>query len=449
MQNAFILIISHCPNLEIFHVDWPMKGTFGPVADALMTFSKRSIRTVSWNVPFHDLAKVIWALDSLKHITVAHIEFEVSPNSSLPYEEKEEGVLKLGSANDFPLSLKHLRQLSIRGHTQVFLDQALHWSMPSLRMFSIDGVGEVELGGFLAQHGEHLRFLDINTTFNTIKPIINTLDYCPQLQTFCFDADWSFDNNDIETEMGYRPRPTITTIGLHGLSHAFGVGNVGSKAVSSRTIQANNDKNMAALNKRNFPNLQRIRALSRSMLANLNDAGQPSEDYGGMARWEKWWDRCSAAGIRLEDCTGDLLGNLPDGEDAALPEEEQEQEQESVEGSTEGEDEDEDEDEGEDEGEGEDEDEDEDEDDSEDEQDASDDEDDEWGFRVPPLPSDNPSSTTAELRQLLEECRLMGAQRDESDLSSMLAMMGGGRGLGDPSQAMSAFMQHYGTTFDD
>ncbi|KAH6913952.1 hypothetical protein BKA70DRAFT_1396800 [Coprinopsis sp. MPI-PUGE-AT-0042] len=444
MQNAFVLIISHCPNLEIFHVDWPMKEAFGPVADALMTFSKRSIRTVSWNVPLHNLAKVIWALDSLKYVTVAHIEFEASETSSSSCEEQEDGHVNLGSANELQLHLNHLRQLSIRGYTQAFLEQATGWFMPALRMFSIDsGISKgphPDVKGFLAQHGEGLKFLDLDTIFGL--EIAKLLDYCPQLQTFTFNADW-ISTDEVESEIVRRPRPTITTIGLHGLSHAFGVGLAASTSnlAHSRGFQKANDTNMAALNRRNFPNLQRIRALNRGMLTDLNAAGQPSYDLGGMERWERWWDRCSAAGIRLEDCTGDSLGNLPDVGDPALLGDDEE----STDGS-EGSDEDEDDEEDSDE-----------EEDSEDEDGSGDEEgDEEWGFRVPPLPSDNPSSTTAELRQLLEECRLMGEQREESMFSPMLAMMGGGMmgggssmAFGDPSLAMSAFQQRYGTTYDD
>jgi len=28
-------------------------------------------------------------------------------------------------------------------------------------------------------------------------------------------------------------------------------------------------------------------------------------------RWERWWDACEGEGVKLEDCSGGLLGNLP------------------------------------------------------------------------------------------------------------------------------------------
>ncbi|KAJ6546204.1 hypothetical protein DFH09DRAFT_649296 [Mycena vulgaris] len=66
LQDALISIIRHCPNLEIFIVDWPMAGaTFGPIADTLATFNSKSLHTLQINVPASALPKVIWALDFL------------------------------------------------------------------------------------------------------------------------------------------------------------------------------------------------------------------------------------------------------------------------------------------------------------------------------------------------------------------------------------------------
>ena len=68
---------------------------------------------------------------------------------------------------------------------------------------------------------------------------------------------------------------------------------------------------MAALNKANFPKLQRIRALSQSMLNALNKSDGPSGENGGYDRWNRWSTACLQSGIRLEDCTGQSLGTLP------------------------------------------------------------------------------------------------------------------------------------------
>ncbi|KAJ6546203.1 hypothetical protein DFH09DRAFT_1171480 [Mycena vulgaris] len=89
-----------------------------------------------------------------------------------------------------------------------------------------------------------------------------------------------------------------------------------------------------------------------------------------MERWERWWEVCRRAGVRLEDCTGGLLGELPQDE----PESESE--------SDEAEDEEE-------EGEG------------------------EWSIAVPPMASEG-GNHIDELRQLLEECRAMDEGRDEN-----------------------------------
>ena len=63
-ENALqvVSIIQHFPNLPIFIVEQPLKGSFGPVADALvkLRLSKSSLlHTVHWNVTGDALS--IWA----------------------------------------------------------------------------------------------------------------------------------------------------------------------------------------------------------------------------------------------------------------------------------------------------------------------------------------------------------------------------------------------------
>ncbi|TFK20786.1 hypothetical protein FA15DRAFT_673188 [Coprinopsis marcescibilis] len=458
VQNALVLIISHCPNLQVFHVDWPMKQAFGPVANALMRFSKRSLRSVTWNVPTSALSKVIWALDSLKFVVAAHIEFESSSSTG----EAEDECVHLGSAHDLQLNLRHIRQLSVRGYTQLFIEQAIGWLMPSLTMFSVDsGISEGDLpdvAGFIAQHGEGLLFLDLDTSL--ALDVAKILDRCPQLNSFTFNADWGIiSNDDKESEIVNRPRPTITTIGLHGLSHAFGVGVAALSATSthSRISQRSNDMNFMALNKKNFPNLRRIRVLDRSVLKGLNEAGQPSVESGGMERWQRWWDRCALAGIQLQDCTGDDFGNLPDSyTSGSFSEDEEEyaesEEEETIEGIEEESDEESSDEEGDEDEYDDDEYDDEDDDDDEYEYDDGQDGPD-WNAIIPPMPQDTPTERTQELRNLLEECRVMSSERDDS-MMPMFAMMGMGMGAGlssysDPhSEAMNAFERVYGPTRD-
>ncbi|KAF9777394.1 hypothetical protein BJ322DRAFT_1025767, partial [Thelephora terrestris] len=95
------------------------------------------------------------------------------------------------------------------------------------------------------------------------------------------------------------PHPNIGTIGVHQLLFAFGVGRAAkSEPFKIEYMQRCNDMNFAAVNKRNFPKLQ-------GLLRDLEQNDGPSQL--GLSRWEKWWDQ-------LEDCTGGLLGTLPQDE---------------------------------------------------------------------------------------------------------------------------------------
>ncbi|KAF7343764.1 NTF2 domain-containing protein [Mycena sanguinolenta] len=130
-----------------------------------------------------------------------------------------------------------------------------------------------------------------------------------------------------------------------------------------------------------------------------------------MKRWERWWQGCTHVGVRLEDCTGALLAELPmdpvesdsDSGESDGKEEGSEVEGELVDGET---------------------------DEEESDEDEYDDDD------VPPSPTHRPHASRSrredrewrtsvpaqggpqldELRQLLAECRAMDAGRDDNYL---------------------------------
>ncbi|RDB19448.1 hypothetical protein Hypma_013502 [Hypsizygus marmoreus] len=322
LEDAFISIIRHCPNLEIFIVDVPMEKTFGP--------------TVSCEA----LPKVIWALDSLSNIVCAHINFDTN-------KSEDPDCIPLGSASGLRLNLPRLQQLSLHGYFGQFLEQAVGWSIPSLKSFTFDcgmhRTDHPDAVGFLTAHGAKLVFLDLNCI-----PALNVakiLDLCPRLTTFSFNADWrvqppgqevqanggSTTTNQTMSILINQPHQNITTIGLHGLMYAFGVGFTAEISsgdpLRAHVIRRSNDLNVAALNRFNFPKLQRVRTLSPSMLTDLNKADGPSQEEGGMERYDLWQGMSSGAGIRLEDCTGALLGTLPVDEDEEEDEESDEEEE--------------------------------------------------------------------------------------------------------------------------
>lgn len=401
VEDALISVIKHCPNLEIFIVDVPMGVVFGPSADTLATYAFNSLKTVHWTVSCEALPKVIWALDSLPSVVCAHIDFELNDSEDIDN-------VRLGSASDLRLTLRYLQQLSLQGYFGQFLEQAAGWRLPSLKVVSFDcgnhRSDQPDAVSFLEAHGANLVFLDLNCIPALDVPKI--LDFCPLLQTFCFNADWRVQAPGEEVQapgsntvnmahqtmsvLVNQPHFNITTIGLHGLMYAFGVGYAAEYScidpIRAHVIQRSNDLNVAALNKVNFPKLQRVRALSRLMLVDLNEADGPSAESGGLERYDNWWHMLTGNGIRLEDCTGALLGTLPQDEVEEGEEEE------------------------------------------------SDDEDGDWEYDLPPNESDEEqpvrrSSNVEELRQLLAECRAMAAERPEPMFPPMF---GGMIGPGPP-----------------
>ena len=402
LDEAVVGIIGYCPNLEIFIADRSLGLIFGTVADTIAANARNALRTVSWNVPGDTVDKVIWACSLLPFLSSAHLHVESPPLAE-----------SLGSASNVEFSFSHLKQLSLRGYIEQVVEHAIgYWHLPGLLSFAVStgsSVNDVpDIEGFLAQHGTNLVYLDLDTVEPLAVPKI--LDFCPNLLSFAFNADWEIKPDFSQQTPGSvrssgitrRPHPTITHIGLHGLSNAF-LSDTATARLSSLINRDRrlNDQNMAALHRGNFPKLTTIRAVNQRMLMDLNVANGPSQSDGGYERWSRWWDTCTAHGLRLEDCTGQPLGTLPIDEESDDSEED-----------SDGEDED-----------GESSDDDEDDDDS----DESSDEDDNTGGGPPvddeyrkfwesttavaPLSTGN--GGTGELSRLLQEVRAFNLERDE------------------------------------
>jgi len=398
MENTLLSIIRRCPNLEIFMIDWPMGEIFGPVAHALANSVSSSLRVLHCVLPSEALSKVIWALPSFPHLLSLHLEFQTPKPAS---QIKE--LISLGSASNLQITLLSLQQLSLRGHFQQFVEQAVTgWDLPSLLSVTFDcgstSTDQPDTLAFIKKYGSKLNFLDLYC----IPPLDvgQILNVCPELSTFAFNADWKLEGGALLTPsqltMNVMAHPKISTIGLHGLLYAFEVGYAAeymkSEPIHGRVIQRSNDLNVGALNRINFPNLRRIRVLNRSVLTDLNNAGRPGSE-GALKRWQTWFDTTLAANIRLEDCTGNLLGNLPDnGYEGEEEEEEEEDESENEESEeySEGEYED------------------------------------DWEG---PEPAENQGYDVSELRKLVEEVREMAAGREDNPMFSGPALtINGGYG---------------------
>ena len=312
-QNSLVSIIRHCVKLETFIVNWPLSVSLSAVANALCTYASQSLRVLHINIPTPALAKLIFMFQCLPKLEAVHVEFE-----GLPPEH-----IRLGAAGDLELTLSSLRQLSLRGPFQDFVEQATEWHMPALRTLSLDFVNHREdfpdLVEFLSEHGAELTTLELNCIPPLDVPTV--LDLCPLLTTFTFNPDWhipGWENHPhLETPLVRAPHAHITTIGLHHLMYAFGVGYAASYSKTdplvAQSIRRQNDANFAALHRRNFPRLERIRVLNQTLLADLEKNNGPSQRC--FERWERWSSQCQREGVRLEDCTGATLGTLPEYDD--------------------------------------------------------------------------------------------------------------------------------------
>lgn len=334
IEHMLVSVIHQCPNLELFTVEWAITPSFSAIADSLTTFSSKTLRSIHWTIAPTSLARLIWALDSLPALVSLSIDFE-APNASdeTAEEQAEEASLLLGSASQISLMFSCLEQLSLRGASQDFLEQAAGWSLPVLQGFSLDFVASrhdlPDILEFLKQHGSQLYFLDLNTI--PALDLSSILEACPLLTSFSFNPDWRLpfhiESNDpaASPTLIRAPHPHITHLGLHQLLHAFLPSKPRELAptltpVATYLIQRTNDLTFTQLTHQFFPALKVIRVLNRTLLKGLEKNNGPEDE--GFERWEKWYEQCKAQGIRLEDCTGALLGDLPMDEDEDEIEEE-------------------------------------------------------------------------------------------------------------------------------
>lgn len=307
-NGGLVSLIERCPNLQILMVDPQINpASFLSVADALRTNCAQSLKMIQWKVAYSSQAKIMPATIGLRNLEALQIEINYPSeelSSTLPGIRKMMGI-----------SFPYLRQLQLRGAIQDFVDQVTTWELPELKELTLDfkacrhdfpDVIEV-----IEPHGIQLEVLDLNAIPTLDVPTI--LNMCPNLVTFCFNLDWQLEGN-----LTQRQHQKIRNIGLYGLRHAFGVGFAGEVAqvnpFEAIIMRRRNDVNFVSMKRNNFPNLGLIRVLESGLLNDLNKSNGPAAGVC-YERWERWWEQCVSQRVRLEDCTGNLLGTLPSRDD--------------------------------------------------------------------------------------------------------------------------------------
>lgn len=314
MGDCISTLVRHCPHTQMFMVD-PMVGAqvFPAVADALRTYCSRDLTYVRWHLSNQSLALLIPSLQSLRNISSLYLRISHAPTQD---------TVRTSSAirPRLDVSFPQLEDFSLYGEILDILEEIPSWDMPKLTKFTLDFANNVhdfpDVVEIISAFGLQLEVLNINSIPTLDVPHI--LSACPNLKTFCFNLDWS-----LEGYLVRLPHTNIERIGLHGLKHAFGVGYAASVAqvnpFEAIIMRRRNDNNFAALTKHNFPKLSVVRMLSPAILRDLNKEDGPCKGVC-YQRWERWWEHCTEQRIRLEDCSANLLGFLPnagesDGED--------------------------------------------------------------------------------------------------------------------------------------
>jgi hypothetical protein len=324
-------ILRQCKHLEVLVIDGVMsQKVFGELAGDL----RKSLKAIEFSLATDCLPKLIAMLSGRPRLECISLTFfhPVKKRTSIGTATSEFDV-PLGAVSNITLALSSLLQLTVRGPCSAFVEQAAGWTLPRLQTFTIDSGAEQsdlpDLVEFLTSHGEALEYLDVDGLEPV--PIKDILALCPMLTTLIFNPDWRLvpaneDINHAAAVLTQGPHDAITHIGLHGLHDALGVSRQLSvdgqelkllptaSQMHISLLRRTNESVFRALTKANFPNLKCVRAVSRPLLAALERANGPGKEPGCFDRWERWWTQCANAGMRLEDCTGDYLGTLPEPE---------------------------------------------------------------------------------------------------------------------------------------
>lgn len=310
MEYSLTSLIRHCPNLQIFNADHPLASAHRSVFGTLRFYCARSLTSVYWRVPCDAQARIIAAIASMRNLASMNIHL------TGPQYESDRTISGYGCLVN--VALPHLHSLVLRGTIQDFSEELPSWDLPSLRTLVLDFSAVQhdlpDVLDVLSTHGPQLTTLDINSAIALDVPSV--LAHCTELRTFCFNLDWRLDGVLTRT-----PHAHIERVGMYGLRYAFGAGAAGALAnihfIEATVLRNRNDLTFAALNRQNFPRLRRVRVLDPEILRGLNRSNGPAR--GGPAhcyeRWERWWDMCTRMRVRLEDCTGELLGTLPMSEE--------------------------------------------------------------------------------------------------------------------------------------
>lgn len=304
-EDCLVSLIRHFPNLHIFSAESHLDASFPVIADCLQTFC-RGLQSLHWQIPYEAQPKIVLALQGLQHLVSLHIIL-----SKPAVEDADQERTLHGTGSLFELSFPCLKELALSGSIQDFAEQFTTWDMPKLTSLALDFGTELcdfpDVTELLIAHGPQLKMLDIQSLPDMDVP--GLLAICRDLTTLCFSLDWRLEGGLVQA-----PHENIERIGLHGVRHAFGVGYAGAIAQSnpaqSMIMRRRNDMNFAALTTVAFPKLRIVRVLDPGLLRDLNRENGPARGPC-FDRWNKWWEHCTAQWIRLEDCTGNLLGTLP------------------------------------------------------------------------------------------------------------------------------------------
>ncbi|KAJ7088723.1 hypothetical protein B0H15DRAFT_285112 [Mycena belliarum] len=303
LQDTLVRILRHCPNVEIFVVQWPLDtSTFGTIADALVRHAAHSLRTLYIHIQgWPALHKLVATLPALPYVCAAHVR--LAPSIWERHLPTPDGP---------PIRLPHLQQLSLSGRPQQLIHVARHWYLPALRAFSLSCETRVKAylpatSVFLAAHGAQLTTLELCSW--PAMPLAHMLAACPALTTLAFNGDWAFDlPGDTGALQGTPPfaHARLARVGLHGLGHACDPSAKRSETV--RNAARMNERALALLSARgSFPALMCVRLLRGDVVRERARARAQADGDGAARRSARTWARWEGI-LARRDPAGGLLG---------------------------------------------------------------------------------------------------------------------------------------------
>lgn len=311
IESLVIPLVAALPTLVIFlHDHFDHKETNSDFNHDILRAleSSKNLKVIATILKFNDVDHTIHALSfsTLTSLTIEDSALWEPPDDRSPFPSPTPPVLPyLKTLRLFNVDFGMIRYICSR-------------QMPALANLSVDVVVDrmqcpecppmIIIEPALRAFGKTLLNLDLLGYNMLTFDMVFVLNSCPALTSLSFHIDWQFSEgtHDLRHEQ-------IEKIGIHGTTFLVLAGpHERFTSVPDQDEIDNAAANIRWFSTSNFPSLKVVQATCPSLVTRyVARGGRSAVDEGKSPGFLDLVARCEPEGIRFEDCTGGLFGQVP------------------------------------------------------------------------------------------------------------------------------------------